>query len=102
MVDKDGVLVDSLSVKDLKAIHHDGSMFWRLFQDVETFLKKLKADFPNSRPKDVVCVTKTDTLETVIRYCAETGVHRIFVIDAAKKPTHIVTPKEILREIIDS
>jgi len=100
VVDAQGILVDNLSVKDLKAISSDATLFWRLFQDVDTFLTKLKSEHGTSRPKDVVCVTKNATLETVVRVCSETGIHRVWIVDDNKKPINVVTLKHVLHEII--
>jgi len=102
VVNDDGVLIDNLSMKDLKAISTDATLFWRLFQDVDTFLSKLKSESPSSRPKNVVCVTKNDTLETVLRVCSETGIHRVWVVDEQKKPINVITLKNILNEIINN
>jgi len=54
----------------------------------------------DNRPAHVVCVTEKDTLETVINSCATSGIHRIYVVDANKKPINVIALKDIFTEIL--
>jgi len=99
VVDKMGKLVGGLSLRDLKAIHTDGSMFWRLHEPVYTFLEKMKKDFKGvSDP--MVHVKPEDTIERVINLLAENKVHRVYIVDVDMKPIGCCSIKDLLLDII--
>lgn len=45
----------------------------------------------------VIAVTSSSTLEQVIEVLAVKGLHRVYVVDAAKKPLSIITLTDVLR-----
>jgi CBS domain-containing protein len=45
----------------------------------------------------VVAVTGASTLEQVMEVLAAKGLHRVYVVDAAKKPLSIITLTDVLR-----
>lgn len=101
VVDDSGKLVGNISLRDLKAISNDARLFWRLYQTMHNFLQKIKEENP-SRPRGVVCVNMETTLKEVITKLAENKVHRIYVVDADKKPVGVASLKDILLEIISN
>lgn len=42
MIDDNGILVDQISMRDLKAMAPDGRLFWRLYKTVQEYLDNIK------------------------------------------------------------
>eukprot|EP01090_Pellita_catalonica_P006820 TRINITY_DN1718_c0_g1_i2.p2 TRINITY_DN1718_c0_g1~~TRINITY_DN1718_c0_g1_i2.p2 ORF type:complete len:211 (-),score=35.03 TRINITY_DN1718_c0_g1_i2:879-1511(-) len=95
-------VVDAISLRDLKVISSDGSLFWRLYKPMGEFLKVLDTayDAKHKRARKVQTVTSTDTLRTVIKHLAETGLHHLFIVDSHKKAQGIISLKDVLLDII--
>jgi len=102
VVDDEGKLTGNISLRDLKAISADASLFTRLYSDVKTFLHKVTDNDPSLqlRPRRVVFARETDTLEFVIRRLEEHHIHRLFICDKDNKPVGVVSLKDLLFEII--
>lgn len=103
VIDNDGKLTGTVSVRDLKAVSVDTRMFWRLYQTMKNFLLKVRRESNETggdRPRSVVTVKSTDTLESVVRKLAENDIHRIFIVDDNKKPIGVISFKDVLYEII--
>lgn len=103
VVDESGRLTDVLTLKDLKAISTDGQMFWRLYQTVEVFLKKVREESPN-KPKQPIHCLPDQTFEQVIRTISNNRIHRVFIVDSpdTMKPIGIISMKDVLKEILTS
>jgi len=104
VIDKEGKLTANISLRDLKAMSTDTRLFWRLYQTVHNFLLKVRKEnneTSGDRPRTVVTVKPTDTLETVIKKLAEYKIHRVYIVDDHKKPVGVVSLKDVLREIIN-
>jgi len=99
VLDDNGVLVNSISVRDLKTIGADARLFWRLYQTVNNFLAKEKKEFTD-KPRHPIFATPQDTLEDVIKLLATKQIHRLFVVDGNHKPIGIISLKDVLLEII--
>lgn len=102
VVDKEGKLVGNISLRDLKAMSTDARLFWRLYQTVHNFLLKIRHEDSGDRPRTIVTVKPTDTLETVIKKLAENKIHRVYIVDEAKKPQGVISLKDVLKEIISN
>jgi CBS-domain-containing membrane protein len=102
VVDNQGKIVESISVRDLKAIQYDGRMFWRLNQKVKDFLMKIKKDREEKkkRPKDLVVGKLDEPLEQIIAKLHGNRVHRLFVVNEQSKPVGVISLKDILLQII--
>jgi 5'-AMP-activated protein kinase regulatory gamma subunit len=98
VIDTNGKLIGNLSLRDLKCISSDGSMFWRLYQTVEVFITKLNKEF--NRSVMPITLRIEDTVELAIRTLSENKVHRIYLVDHSKKPISVITIKDILFEIL--
>jgi len=102
VVNDEGKITGALSIRDLKAMSADGRLFWRLYQPIREFLGKVNLDTPaEARPRRVVTVRPTDTLEAAIRQLAEKRVHRVFIVNSDMKPVGVLSLKDVLLEIID-
>jgi len=122
VLDQNDRLVDALSIRDLRAMSTDGHLFWRLFNPIHTFLETIRQDhtatssssspstisgltgstMTPAHPKQVVCCTVLDTLETVINMVVHHRVHRVFVVDDKRsmKVVGVITLKDILNELL--
>jgi len=103
VVDNDGKITGTISIRDLKALQVDGRMFWRLFQTVKNYLLKIRKEnneLGGDRPRSVITVKGNETLENVIKKLSEHNIHRIFIVDDHKKPVGVISLKDVLYEII--
>jgi CBS domain-containing protein len=102
VVNAEGKITGAISIRDLKAMSADGRLFWRLYQPLKEYLAKVNLETPaDGRPRRVVTVKPTDTLETAIRLLAEKRVHRVFIVDNEMKPVGVLSLKDVLLEIIE-
>jgi CBS domain-containing protein len=101
VVNDEGKLVGNISLRDLKAISPDARLFWRLYQNVKTFLQKSKEN-DGAKPEKIVSATRDSTAETVLKDLHEYKIHRIYVVDDHKKPIGVISIKDILSEIISA
>lgn len=94
VVNKDGQFVDAINSFDTKGLVL-GDVFSDLRQPVLRYLSKARILLgKNLAP--VVC-TPEDTLATLIDKMAQERVHRIFVLDADKKPLSVISLRDILK-----
>jgi len=102
VVNAEGKLTGTLSIRDLKAMSADGRLFWRLYQSIKNFLSKVRAETTSEvRPRHLVTVMETDALETAIKLLAENKVHRVWIVDNQQKPLGVLSLKDVLLEIIE-
>jgi 5'-AMP-activated protein kinase regulatory gamma subunit len=107
VVDEEGKLTGNISLRDLKAISNDAKMFWRLYQDIKTFLHRVTAvdvelQSNTLRPRHMIFAQENDTIETIIKKLAEHNIHRIFICDKDQKPVGLVSLKDLLFELISN
>jgi CBS domain-containing protein len=103
VVDGAGKLVDNISLRDLKGIHPDAKIFWRLWNTVKEYKAKVLADFPPPVPITApLYVTDEHTLSNVLEKMALNHVHRIYVVDSEEsmRPVKVVSQTDLLREIL--
>jgi len=101
VVNDAGVIVGTLSVRDLKAMAPDGSLFWRLYGSAKNFLQKLHSEYAGvGRPFTVQTCTENDTLKTVIRRLATNKIHRIFIVNEKNVPIGVVALRDVFNEIL--
>jgi CBS-domain-containing membrane protein len=96
VVDKNGCLVDSISVRDLNGMGCTSEHFERLWYPI----KKFKLSVQDSRTPSVV--TLTDSLETVIQRMHDGDEHVVFVVDHTRSPhvaLHVITQRDVLRAV---
>eukprot|EP00026_Physarum_polycephalum_P009201 Phypoly_transcript_09315.p1 GENE.Phypoly_transcript_09315~~Phypoly_transcript_09315.p1 ORF type:complete len:398 (-),score=61.79 Phypoly_transcript_09315:151-1344(-) len=86
VIDDKGMLVDQISVRDLKAMGADGRLFWRLYKPVSEYLQNVKNSrtdqHAKERPAEIVTVTPNDTLETVLGLLVNNRIHRIYIVES--------------------
>jgi len=106
VIGEDGLLVDQISMRDLKAMAPDGRLFWRLYKSVKEFLDNVKQSHTDpqasARPKEVITVTPDDTLETVLGLLVLNRIHRVYIVESKthKKPIGLITLRDVMLEAI--
>jgi len=106
VLDDHGMLVDQISMRDLKAMAPDGRLFWRLYKPVKDYIDNVNRSRTDAhaleRPNTVVTVTPEDTLETVLGLLVTHRIHRVYIVESAtkKKPLGLITLRDIMLEAI--
>jgi len=102
VVDKNGQLVDNLSLRDLRGIRPEVNVFYRLWKPVSEFKAKVREEFPDKTPAGLIFMLPTDTLYQVVEIMAIRHVHNVFVVDSAegRKPVRSISQTDILREVL--
>jgi len=100
--EKNGHLVDNLSIRDLRGIGTDGASFWRLYDTVKNYKKKCRELFPDQTSKAVIAVVEDDSLAEVLKLMVSNLVHRVFVIASKDNPVpkNVITLTTVLRFLI--
>lgn len=106
VVDAEGVLVDTISVRDLRGMGPTAEHFERLWLSVKEFKAKCRQLFAQQTPASPLHVFAEDTLETVIRKMDDGNIHRIFVCTKANGnsdkpiPTHVIAQRDVFRFLL--
>jgi CBS domain-containing protein len=100
VVDDHGKLVDNMSARDLRGIHTDANVFWRLWSSVSDFKARVRQEYPKT-PTEPVYASKDDTLYSVVEKMATLHIHRVYVVDDNTHPIRVITQVDVLREILD-
>jgi len=104
VVNNDGQLVDSISIRDLKGIGPEAEMFIRLWDPICEFKKKVRSKIPHCQtlPRVPVCVLPTDSLESVIKLMETDAVHLVFVVkdQLTKRPVNVISQSDVLNYVL--
>jgi len=100
VVNEAGQLIDNISARDLKGIHTEANVFWRLWSTVSEFKKRERMEYDKKVPSGVIHVKPDDSLYTVVEKMATLHIHRVYVIDRNQAPIRVITQTDILREIL--
>jgi CBS domain-containing protein len=100
VVNESGQLIDNISPRDLKGIHADANVFWRLWSTVGEFKKKERMEYQRKVPNELIYVKSDDSLYSVVEKMATLHVHRIYVTERDQSPIRVITQTDILREIL--
>jgi CBS domain-containing protein len=113
VVDDAGILVNAISITDLRAVGESGEYFHRLFRPINKFKELAREEFPRLAPrthfsrKQVprrgLFVTPDQTFEDVLEQMNDGNIHRVFVCDNATTPRPICTIEQhdILKIVLD-
>jgi len=99
VVDDYGKLVGNLSLRDLKPLASDLSLFVRLYDTVGEFLSRARKEDPQLAKEGLYCFMN-EQIQNVIRVLAQHNVHRIYIVDDNKKPIGVASLKDVLLEIL--
>jgi len=116
VVNNSGVLVNTITAKDLRGVGTSGEHFFRLFKTVSEYKNLVAEAFPklapstHFNPKPIpttgLYVKPTDTLERVIELMEDGNIHRVFVCneESVEKggpiPTHVISQKDVLLVVL--
>ena len=101
VVDSNGYLVGTITVKDLHGIGCKAEYFERLWYPVRQFL-----ELTRTSPQPPSTVNTMDTLQTVIQKMDDGNVHLIFVVsqesEKRQRPLHVITQRDVLKVICNN
>jgi len=103
IVNKEGVLVDSFSTRDLRGIGRRGEDFQNLWMIVREFKQAARARFPDKTPTSVHWVSPADSMLDVLSKMSDGNLHRIFVCELRNELPHpiaVITQRDVLRMLL--
>lgn len=98
VVDAEGTLVTTMSSSDLRTAVSGERFRFAGISVLEFVQRSRELDGKQEKPA-VVTVSAETSLLDVFRKLAKTGLHRIYVVDAAHKPVGVVSLKDLLRYV---
>jgi len=93
VVNNDGKLIGCLSLSDLRILGADFSLLKRVYMTIGEYLNYKDGD---KRPQ-VICVSADSTITEVADIFAKHKIHRIYVVDAEKKPVGVISLGDYLK-----
>ena len=96
VVDASGCVIANTSSRDLK-IFIKSPRRSTLLLPIAKFLEEVRKDGLVEAP--VVCCSPEDTLAHAMVAIATTNVHRVYVVDASKKPLRVITLTDVMKYI---
>jgi CBS domain-containing protein len=112
LVDNDGILTGTISIRDLRGVGMSGERFSRLLMPVKGYKELVLKEFPKMAPethfkpdevpKLPLTVTTEDTLDDVIQKMNDGNIHRVFLVskesqDAGKpKPLRVIAQRDLI------
>jgi CBS domain-containing protein len=104
VVNDEGVLEDTISVRDLRGIGPDSDNFDILFNSVSVFKEKCRKLFPSQTPRLPIHVLATDTFSRLVSNMRDGNIHRVIVCglnpNSRLVPTHVITQRDVLRFLL--
>ena len=122
VVDEDGICVGILSATDILSLEEKrceqpvaaashrqhcfdtwdpGSTWWREFGRIRDEIRpRLEESVTEFMTRDVVSVTEDTTLGVVIRQMVDAHVHRVLVLDSARRPQGIISTMDVLAALL--
>jgi CBS domain-containing protein len=113
VVDEEGLLVNSISIRDLRTVGTSGEFFHRLFRDIKQFKQLAREEHlklaPRTHystkqvPRSGLFVTPEDTIENVLDKMYDGNVHRVYVCNdrSLPKPVSVISQVDVLRMVLD-
>ena len=103
LVDSDGVIAANVSVADVRALS-DVVLSGRDVNAVldSLVLSFLRGDCGAEPAHDLVTVTPTDTLASLMELMTVSRVHRVHVVDRLRRPIGVVTMMDVIRLLMNS
>ncbi|KAL7489718.1 hypothetical protein ACHAW6_015403 [Cyclotella cf. meneghiniana] len=101
VVDEDGVLIGNTSARDIKHAVIDGGKTG-MDMDIISYLAQVRQSQIRRNERFPSCHIYEDaTVGHVVGVLAKTGYHRVFVVDADKKPIGVVSFADVLRWMLE-
>jgi CBS domain-containing protein len=108
IVDADGVILSSVSVNDLRALgkvkpEDEGRLLGLPVTDFVTEVRALSHTSSTKPPSTgSVTVLPTDSFATALELAVNSRVHRLFIVDDARRPIGVMTLTDALRAVANS
>lgn len=99
VVDENGVLIGNISSRDIRMIREDAEFIQRLYLPASAFLIKMQKTF--NVPEEPITATGQETVKDIILRLSQFRIHRIYVVDAEKKPQRVVSMTDLLQYVAD-
>jgi len=93
-----GILVATISAKDVRFICSSTDNFRLLYSPISEFLSDVRHSEVNIKNPSIVC-KETDSISSILGKLVENRIHRIFVVDELSKPTKIITLTDIMKAL---
>jgi len=102
VVDSSGVLVDTLSVRDLRGIGTNAERFRWLWNSVRDFKAQARVMYPNQTPWHPIVCTRDSTVKEVLSLMADGDIHRVFVVNTIghNVPVRVISQRDILKVLL--
>lgn len=102
VVNDRGVIVDNISIRDLRGIGCNAERFRDLWSSVRDFKEAARKQFPAQTPFSPIVVTKDDTIGDVLRKMDDGNIHRVFVVADIDKPIpeHVISQYDVLKALL--
>jgi len=104
IIDKKGILVDTISIRDLRVIGTNTQNYYRLWSTVLELKHIVRKEFSQQTPHKPITVTKEDTFEAVLRKMDDGNIHRVYVVENNNNgdpiPSHVISQRDILRFVL--
>lgn len=100
VVNDKGVLVDTISVRDLRGMGAKADDWTALWLSVREYKEMCRQRFNLQTPHKPITCTKDDTLETIIKKMDDGNIHRVFLCEDNGVPTHCISQRDVLRFIL--
>lgn len=105
IVDDHGALVGNISAGDLRNVDYNdlGGLREDLHSQIRSFKNLVSSPTTLSTLAhfDPVIITLHSTLEDVIDLLLKNKIHRVFIVDEQKKPTHVVSIGDLIKALKD-
>lgn len=107
VVNSRGVLIDTITTRDLRAIGTDADKYHRLWYDVNFFKELTRQEFKHQTPSKPLWVSEDDTLHRVIDLMDDGNIHRIWVCELKPTglgplPVSVISQRDVLRIMLEA
>jgi len=116
IVDAEGVLIGSISIRDLRGCGTSGEHFSRLFWTVKDFKEQTRREYPKQStithwtsqdvPRTARYVTPNDTFADVVRAFNDGNLHRVYVVTQASADrgapvvTSVISQRDLIAQVL--
>jgi CBS-domain-containing membrane protein len=102
VLNQSGVLVDTLSMRDLRGIGTNAERFRQLWSTVTDFKAQTRINYPLQTPWRPIVCTRESTIRDVLRLMCDGDIHRVFVVgDIANPiPLRVVSQRDLLKVLL--
>lgn len=105
VLNNEGYLVDTISARDLRGIGNNAGRWSWLFQTVKDYKNLTRQEFSAQTPREVLSVTRDDTLARVIDLMDDGNIHRVFLVEREEKglrPKKVISQGDVIRFIVEA